>query len=414
MFVRLVVLNKMKNDQSNGAVNGLSESKKKPISDTADIRQRCMDNERVFASFIDLMPARIYLNEDDRQNWLDLVSGGGRKGNVSNEDDEEAANSDDDRRKKKKKDSNDSNGNLNFRINKFDPKYFKTVSQILADMAEHTKRSQQLGMKKLKGLKAKGALKLKVNKDTSIKVANKSQSKKNSGEASKDEAKEKSAPSQAAKRMSKFKEEKRAQIKRQRYDSHCEPQIVDISDETGGEKGVKATKSGTSSNDRKPILNKNGQVVFSKFDFTGDKAASLHNKKKEKDSKVTPATAKPKDYKKLLKQLQEKKEKIEELKQSEPEKAKELETKSKWTAALEKAQGLKTKDDPSLLKKSIKRIEKKKERSRQNWEERKKQVEEKKAKLQEKRRKNLDKKKEKNKDQKMKRLKKKGRVLPGF
>jgi dynein heavy chain len=42
--------------------------------------------------------------------------------------------------------------------------------------------------------------------------------------------------------------------------------------------------------------------VFSKFDFTADKTIHL---KKNKDDKITTTNAKPKDYKKLLKKLQD-------------------------------------------------------------------------------------------------------------
>ena len=53
----------------------------------------------------------------------------------------------------------------------------------------------------------------------------------------------------------------------------------------------------------------NGQIVFSKFDFTADKTLDRHHvlsgsKLSKKDShggsKLTPVSAKPKDYKKLF------------------------------------------------------------------------------------------------------------------
>ncbi len=172
---------------------------------------------------------------------------------------------------------------------------------------------------------------------------------------------------------------------------------------------INHTEANTKEKDRKPILNKMGQVVFSKFDFTADK--TLKAKSSKSDGKLTSSNAKPKDYKKLLKQLQEQKEKKEQMRQSEPEKASELETKAKWKAALEKASGVKVKDDVDMLKKAVKRLDKKKEKSKKGWQERTKQVEERGKQLQEKRQKNLDKRKDKKRENKMKRLKKKGRIL---
>lgn len=154
--------------------------------------------------------------------------------------------------------------------------------------------------------------------------------------------------------------------------------------------------------------------MYSKFDFTADKTLKTPNKKHD-SSKITAANAKPKDYKSLLKQLKQKKEKIEELKKSgEIDKANELEFKDKWRSAIDRAAGLKVKDDPELLAKSVKRLEKKKEKSRKGWEERKKSVDERKQQALDKRRKNLEKRKEKNKERKIKKLKKKGRIMMGF
>jgi len=394
---------------------------------------RFITNEEFFSSFIDLIPPKIYLNPDDHSYWTKLATNQSKKRKQTTEIDQTKKPRQTENQNGKHSDQEDGSDAVEendeeendspARFRKFDPRLFKSVSQILKDFERFEETNKNDSKRKFTFNKpaVNGA-----EKNTSIKVFNKSQHKsltKNqapaaqpadagkSDQASDDNTNNKSdehtshkASNSNNKRISKFKEQKNAALKRkrQRYDSQNEAQIVKM--EHSGEV-VTAAK------DRKPILNKNGQVVFSKFDFTADKTIHL---KKNKDDKITTTNAKPKDYKKLLKKLQEKREKVEELKLKEPEKANELEIKDKWRSAIDKASGLKVKDDVSILKKAVKRLEKKKEKSKKNWQERTKEVERKKEHFQDKRRKNIEKRREKNKETKIKKLKKKGRILPGF
>lgn len=376
----------------------------------SQLRERCKTNEVFFSSFIDITPSRVYLNPDDRKNWVQIVNNESKKRRSQNKDESGKTNglsngqngTHDSEEDDEEEEYQDDEQNEDFRYHRFDPRFFKTVSQILKDFETHNLKNKKNILKmSLTQTKLNKANSVGQPKSTAVKVLNKSQSKssKNKEEKSEDaqEKEEISQPSEGKvnsnsskkdqKRVSKFKEEKREAIKRQRlrYDSQSETQIVNIDH-----------SEANSAENRKPILNKNGEVVYSKFDFTADKTL----KSKKKDDKLTTLNAKPKDYKKLLKKLQEKREQVEELKLTEPEKASEMETKAKWKTAMDKAAGVKVKDDVGLLKKTVKRIEKKKEKSRKNWEERTKEVEEKKNKLQDKRRKNIDKRKEKNKEKK--------------
>jgi len=347
------------------------------------------------------------MNPDDRHNWMEIVSNQSKKKKPLKNTNDAASLATTEKTEstsgKSKKEASsefddevvEETENGIIKPNRFDPRFFKTVSQILKDLEVfHQNNKRNIELKTNLKRVAKFNSLSEQPKNTSVKVFNKSQnksSKNNAASSSNDQNKndaqedaETTLPGNvesetngtskktAVKRPSKFKEQKR---------------------------------------NRKPVFNKNGQMVFSKFDFTADKTISS---KKHKDSKLTVTNAKPKDYKKLLKKLQEEREKKELLKQTEPEKASELELKSKWKSAIDKAAGVKIKDDVDLLKKSVKRIEKKKEKSKKNWEERTKSVEQQKKKLQDKRKKNMDKRKEKNKETKMKKLKKKGRILPGF
>lgn len=154
----------------------------------------------------------------------------------------------------------------------------------------------------------------------------------------------------------------------------------------------------------KPSFNKDGQLVFSRFDFS--------NTESQKKKKLKGDTGK--DYKKMLEKVIKHKENVEKLRETDSDKAHKVEEKAAWQKALLKAEGLKVRDDPEKLKKAIKRKEKKKMKSKKSWEQREEAVEKKKQERQEKRNRNLGKKKDGRKEKKMKKLKKKGRIIPGF
>ncbi len=152
----------------------------------------------------------------------------------------------------------------------------------------------------------------------------------------------------------------------------------------------------------KPIYNSEGKMVFSKFDFS----ESGKTKKSQEAS--------GKDFKKLLEKATKQKQKIEDLKGKDLEAGKNLETKLQWKKAQQKAEGVKVRDDPELLKKAAKRKEKAKEKRKKNWEEREQKVKGRMQAQQDKRKKNIQKKKQGRIDKKIKKARKKGRMVPGF
>ncbi|XP_015124057.1 surfeit locus protein 6 homolog [Diachasma alloeum] len=152
----------------------------------------------------------------------------------------------------------------------------------------------------------------------------------------------------------------------------------------------------------KPVFNSNGHMVFSKFDFS-----DIGNKKKAQKTESHP--------KKVLGQLKEKKERLKDLVTSgEMEKAMVLQERDAWKAALAKANGEKVKDDPELLKRTIKRDEQQKKRSSKKWESRIFRIGKAQQEKQRKRTENIMKKKKDKKTNKMKKASKKGRIIPGF
>ncbi|XP_023939064.2 surfeit locus protein 6 homolog [Bicyclus anynana] len=161
---------------------------------------------------------------------------------------------------------------------------------------------------------------------------------------------------------------------------------------------VKETKTKPNVNTTKPIFNNEGKLVFSKFDF-----AKLGEKDRGNKSQ--------KDPKKILDNLKQQEEKLQKLAEVDSERANELKEKAAWKNILQKAEGEKVKDDPSLLKKSIKKMEQKKKTSQKKWEGRIQNVQKKKEERQNKRRENISKKKKEKKAKVVKAAVKRGRVV---
>ena len=163
--------------------------------------------------------------------------------------------------------------------------------------------------------------------------------------------------------------------------------------------GSGSTNEGTGNNQLSPtkpsVVDKSGRVVFSKFDF-----ASPSEPLKDSSTK--------KDFQKLLAKAERQQKKLQQLKETDERKGEELEAKLSWKKALSHAKGEKIRDDPALLKKTIKRQDAKKRKSRKEWKARASQVELLKKRKQDLRQKHIQERIEAKKARKMKKRK------PGF
>ncbi|XP_003724255.2 surfeit locus protein 6 homolog [Strongylocentrotus purpuratus] len=148
-------------------------------------------------------------------------------------------------------------------------------------------------------------------------------------------------------------------------------------------------------------------VRFSQFDFA---ESEREQPKKKKRKKLTEPRSN-KDFGRLLKKAELKEQKMAEMKEKDPDKAQEVETEGKWQTVIDKAQGIKVKDDVELLKKSIKRKEQRKKASKKQWDERKAKLEEKMKHKDAKKRTNIKAKTDGRKAKKVKRLQQKGKLL---
>lgn len=120
---------------------------------------------------------------------------------------------------------------------------------------------------------------------------------------------------------------------------------------------------------------KTPQLAFNRFEFN-------------QSSKTTTATKK-KDYKQLIAKAEAKHKKLQKLIELDDEKAVKLQERVKWSKAVRMAQGEKLKDDPVLLKKTVKRIEKRKQSHKKKWNERMKSEKQRQENKQKKRQENI-------------------------
>ncbi|XP_066156477.1 surfeit locus protein 6 homolog [Euwallacea fornicatus] len=150
-----------------------------------------------------------------------------------------------------------------------------------------------------------------------------------------------------------------------------------------------------------PVFNAENKLVFSKIDF-----ANLGKQKVKKQEK---------NPEKILKKLTEEKNKLDQLEYTgETTKMVQIKEKTAWKNALAKAEGQKIKDDPILLKKSMKKKEQKVRASKKKWEARITGVAKAKEDKQKRRKDNIDQRKKQKKVKELKRATKRGKIIAGF
>lgn len=155
----------------------------------------------------------------------------------------------------------------------------------------------------------------------------------------------------------------------------------------------------------KPVFNGNGNLVFSKFDFLGETSTVTDKELLAKED--------TRNKKQILEKFEKKKNFIKKLEETgEVEKASQIKEETTWKNVFRKAEGLKVKDDPVLLKKSLTKKDNKKKASQKKWKERVKTVEKQKVEKQKKRTENISKRIQEKKKKKLKKAAKKGRHIP--
>ena len=163
----------------------------------------------------------------------------------------------------------------------------------------------------------------------------------------KDASSQKPRSKQAAKQASREKQEKSRQAKLSRLDpKQLSTSAEDLKLQSEAKAAANMTSAGAS-----PAPS----VVFNKLDFENKGA-------KKKKGKT--------DYKKLLVRAEQRQEKLKQLKSTDSDLADQKEASTNWNRALKKTEGAKLKDDPQLLRKTVKRQEQIKKQSKKKWNER--------------------------------------------
>ncbi|KAI1289804.1 Surfeit locus protein 6 -like protein [Halotydeus destructor] len=178
---------------------------------------------------------------------------------------------------------------------------------------------------------------------------------------------------------------------------------------TGNENDGSASDHDTSAKSSKSkveleVPKEDGKLIFSKFDLVAPPATLIPEKK--------AGTKNRKALTKLLNKTEKHKSKIADLESSgKTEEAHKMRSEKQWQTILARSEGEKVRDNPTLIKKSIKKLDDKKKKSAKKWEERKETLDEKMKHRIDKRQRNLDSRKKANKDRKLSNAKKRGRII---
>ncbi|XP_054440101.1 surfeit locus protein 6 [Pteronotus mesoamericanus] len=155
-------------------------------------------------------------------------------------------------------------------------------------------------------------------------------------------------------------------------------------------------------------------LLFNKVEVSEEPPASRAERRREKRQRLKgnlpPLTGK--NYRQLLERLQAWQGRLEALREQDAAKARELQSKMQWTAALYRAEGVRIRDDEHLLQAALRRKEKRREQRQRRWEKRTAHVVEKMQRRQDQRRQNLRKKKAAKAERRLEKARRKGRVLP--
>lgn len=150
------------------------------------------------------------------------------------------------------------------------------------------------------------------------------------------------------------------------------------------------------------------------MEVSTDEPPSKAQRRKEKRDKLkgnlTPLTGR--NYRQLLERLQARRDRVEELREQDAGRARELEARMQWTNLLYKAEGVKIRDDEQRLQEALRRKQRRRAQRERAWQRRTARVVQGMQQRQERRRQSLRRKKAARTARRLEKARKKGRVLP--
>lgn len=345
-----------------------SDSKDKNDDDkTEEILNSVLDTSRFFTSMVELLPAKFYVRRDDDND---------------EDDDDEVFNPRPMKRKKKPPPADKKFLAKKAKLLKLDPSQHKTITELQAEVEAKEKELQSSKVDNPTSTKVRAINVSQVASTASLAdLQHKLHAKMNALRGNRKTNNDKQQQHKTTTTIySKTKNMEKKKKKNEKKKKQQESTNIKVSNEIE-KNAVEGTSGGTVNKNKR----KSDDVTFGKFDFTAEGSEATKTGKKKKK----------KDLKQLLTIAEKKETKLRELEETDSAKAVETKQKMSWENALHKAGGEKVRDDPKLLKKSIKRKEKAKGKSAKEWDERVQSVEKKKEERQEKRRKNLKERREK-------------------
>lgn len=325
-------------------------------------------------SIVDLIPAQSYLQQPSTKSTGN-TSGGSRK------------------RKAPKKEGK-KKGNQSAKKKKTNEGFMKTTSEHITAEVKSNDESSKIRDAKHAIQKMSGSVQSLTDLQKRLKdrIAERQEQRN-----PKNKSEEEIVQIRARRKKEKTKTKMKAKLKRQQ------------SFKTGAAEAEMTGKVGQNSiplTEKSPkVQNSNEHALFSKLQFSEEMESKNKKIKSKKGNKLRS----------LLIQAENKKQKLAEIKENEPERAENMMKKDSWGKALAKAEGTKVRDNPELLRKSLKKEQALKKQHAKKWKEREDRVEEKMRQKQEKRTKNIQSRKNQVKENKAaKRAKKFMKSSKGF
>jgi hypothetical protein len=361
----------MVSKQKKEKISQISDKNIEKLNDLNENKEQIMckisENNSYFSSLIDLIPAKIYF--EGNEEMIEVMEKN---------------------KKVKFSDEMDLSVRAKHKRFKLDPNNNQKVSEI----AQQFYNSKDFDLNNNKTKKSDD-LKLKLNEriEKLKSIRGGKQNAKNFRESKRERKKNNSIRSSKQKGF----------IKNKSLNNEINQQNNESIDTKNKKQKVNGSESNDKSDKLPKIYNRDGNLVFSKFDFVSPLVESdVNHKKKNKKS-----------LNKLLVKAKKEEQKLSHLEEMNPLAAKQMKDKKLWRNAIEKSEGIKVRDNSKLIEKSLTKKKKLKIKSNKQWNERKESLEKKMKSKEEKRKRNIDDRRQQIKARKLTKARKKGRIIGG-